>query len=185
MDSKASKVEENADTGTATLIASASGVEVLGKLGSGSRRNAEGKRQASNSRSAGDPSGSGAGLFHRATVQPDGAEGGRQSGGEGYRPSRGLPLFDPVKIKVRNLPEHVSCTAAEVPAGKAEFRLVFEADESAPPGQFDIELISSTEIRLGKKKRNYTIDPVKTRLIIIILGSATAEASAKAPGEDS
>ena len=182
LDEKASKVEENADTGTVTLIASARTTEVLGKLdlvleGTLKINGKEVTVEAPAIRVEVVPAYSIQLLSNQTELK---AGGKAELRGIVHRePS----VSEPVKIEVRNLPEHVSCTAAEVPARTAELRLVCEANTAAKPGQFDIEVTSSTEIAVGKKKRNYSIDPVKTRLVI--LGSATAEASARASGEGS
>jgi len=73
----------------------------------------------------------------------------------------------PVMVKADNLPPHVSCRQAEVGPQVEEFHLSCEAAPAAAPGEFPIELVSSSTLA-GREKESvpYTIPPVTVQLII-------------------
>ena len=76
------------------------------------------------------------------------------------------PVFTaPVTIKADNLPFQVSCQPAEVPVKTTEFRLSCQAGAAALPGEYEIELASSSTLA-GRDKESvpYTIPSVPLKL---------------------
>ncbi|MDA2930324.1 hypothetical protein MYX84_10310 [Acidobacteria bacterium AH-259-O06] len=78
------------------------------------------------------------------------------------------PAFlQPVTIKAENLPPGLSCLPTEVATEEEEFRLTCEARPSAVPGDYTIELNSSSTLTgYDKEKVPYRIPPVEARLIV-------------------
>ncbi len=84
----------------------------------------------------------------------------------------------PVTVKAENLPVQVTCRPMEVAAKTEEFRLPCQAGPSAAPGEYEIELVSSSTLAgRDKEKVPYTIPPVKARLIVPAPGKVVAEAN--------
>ncbi len=78
------------------------------------------------------------------------------------------PAFSaPVTVKAENLPLQVSCRPAEVAGAAAQFSLACEAGPGALPGEYEIEITSSSMLA-GRDKENvpYTIPAVKARLVV-------------------
>ena len=76
-------------------------------------------------------------------------------------------FFSPVTIRVDNLPLHVSCPTVEIPGDVEQFRLLCEAGSSAEPGEYEIDIASSSELATRRTKRvPLRMSPVKARLIV-------------------
>lgn len=75
-------------------------------------------------------------------------------------------ISGPVKVELAGVPEKISCGAVEVPPDKDNFRVACQSDPAAPPGEFEIEVASSVEVKEGEDKVKYSFDPVKARLVI-------------------
>ncbi len=73
----------------------------------------------------------------------------------------------PLALKAEGLPVGVSCASASAAAKATEFRLSCEAAATAAPGEYDIEIQSSSTLA-GRDKENvpYSIPPAKAKLII-------------------
>jgi len=77
------------------------------------------------------------------------------------------PTFnEPVTIKADFLPDRVASQPIEVPGDKDEFRLVFQAEASAPPGEHQIQLVFSSVVGNQERKVPYKIPPVVMRLFV-------------------
>ena len=80
---------------------------------------------------------------------------------------REAEFFSPVTIRADNLPLHVSCPTVEVPGDVEQFQLLCEAGSSAEPGEYEIEIASSSELATRRAKRvPLRMPPVKARLIV-------------------
>ena len=76
-------------------------------------------------------------------------------------------FFSPVTIRVDNLPLRVSCPTVEVPGDVEQFQLLCQADSTAEPGEYAIEIASSSELATRRAKRvPLRMPPVKARLIV-------------------
>ena len=76
-------------------------------------------------------------------------------------------FFSPVTIRVDNLPLHVSCPTVEVPGDVEQFKLMCDAGSTAEPGEYEIEIASSSELATRRAKRvPLRMPPVKARLIV-------------------
>ena len=76
-------------------------------------------------------------------------------------------FFSPVTIRLDNLPLHVSCPTVEVPGDVEQFQLMCEAESTAEPGEYEIEIASSSELATRRAKRvPLRLPPVKARLIV-------------------
>ena len=83
------------------------------------------------------------------------------------RVQREPEFFSPVTIRIDNLPLHVSCPTVEVPGDVEQFKLMCEADSTAEPGEYEIEIASSSELATRRAKRvPLRMPPVKARLIV-------------------
>ncbi len=71
-----------------------------------------------------------------------------------------------IKVGVEGLPEHVIGSEIAIPSNQDNFRLVFQADPEAKPGEFEIHLTSSATIP-GKEGQDYRIPELKARLRIL------------------
>jgi hypothetical protein len=72
----------------------------------------------------------------------------------------------PVSITAEFLPSHVSCRPAELHA-ETEYRLSCEAEASAKPGEYEVQLTpASVVMSLDKREVPYKIAPVTAKLII-------------------
>jgi hypothetical protein len=71
----------------------------------------------------------------------------------------------PITIKADNLPLQVTCAGAEVSAGTVDFRLACQTGPGVQPGDYEIELASSSTLA-GRDKENvpYTIPAVSVKL---------------------
>jgi hypothetical protein len=71
----------------------------------------------------------------------------------------------PVTLRADNLPLHVTCRETQAAAKQVEFRIACQAGPEAQPGDYDIELASSSTLA-GRDKENvpYTIPPVPLKL---------------------
>ena len=79
--------------------------------------------------------------------------------------SRAEGFSEPVDIRVENLPPGVSCAPVHVDRGEDEFGIPCEALDSSPPGDYDVELISSSVFPDHEKENvPYSIPPVQARL---------------------
>ena len=78
------------------------------------------------------------------------------------------PLFDqPVTLKLENFPRGVSCSSVEVPPGESECRIHRTAEDWDSPGEYTIELTSSSMLAGREKERvPYSIPPVKASLVV-------------------
>ena len=78
------------------------------------------------------------------------------------------PLFDqPVTIKPEGFPRGVLCSPVEVPADVSEFRISCRAESWVSPGEYSIELSSSSVLaRREKEKVPYSIPPVPASLVV-------------------
>jgi hypothetical protein len=73
----------------------------------------------------------------------------------------------PVSITAEFLPSHVSCRPAELHAAETEYRLSCEAEASAKPGEYEVQLTpASVVVGLDKREVPYKIAPVTAKLII-------------------
>ena len=73
----------------------------------------------------------------------------------------------PVTVRADNLPLGVECAAAEISGAPDEYRLECKADESAKPGEYEIEL-APTSVLAGRDTElvPYKIDAVATRISV-------------------
>jgi hypothetical protein len=72
----------------------------------------------------------------------------------------------PVKIKVADPPDKVSCAPIEVPEDKSEFRVVCEAAPDVQAGDFEIHLLSSAVIPGRNDQREYNFPPLAAHLVV-------------------
>ena len=73
----------------------------------------------------------------------------------------------PVTVKAHYLPAKVSCETAEVAAEDEEFRLLCQAESSARPGQYGIELMSSSMlVTRSEEQKPLTMPVLKAQLIL-------------------
>jgi hypothetical protein len=72
----------------------------------------------------------------------------------------------PVKIKIADPPEKVSCPAIEVPNGTSEFRLACKASPDTQGGDFEVHLLSSATIPGRKDNREYNFPPLAAHLVV-------------------
>jgi hypothetical protein len=73
---------------------------------------------------------------------------------------------EPVAIRADFVPDRVTSRPVEVLAGKEEFRMVFDAQNSAPQGEHQIQLVSSSVVGNQTLKIPYKIPPVMIRLLV-------------------
>jgi hypothetical protein len=104
------------------------------------------------------------------TIEPAAAGATLRPGGKGELTGKIAwePAFSsPVAIKVEGLPVGVSCAPAQAAAKATEFHLSCEAGSAATPGEYEIEIQSSSTLA-GRDKENvpYSIPPVKAKLIV-------------------
>ena len=71
-----------------------------------------------------------------------------------------------VKLEAQDLPDHVTCTPAEIAAGGREFILDCEAATGVKPGSFEIRIASSAPETGRKAKAEYKIADVPAKLTI-------------------
>jgi len=84
------------------------------------------------------------------------------------------PSFsEPVTLKADFLPDKVSSQLVEVSGNQEEFRLTFQADASAVPGNHDFQLVSSSFTGSKEKKVPYKIPPLVLRLIVSPTGTSS------------
>ena len=81
--------------------------------------------------------------------------------------SRSEGFHGRVDIRVENLPPGLSCAAVQVERGEDQFGILCEALDSSQPGEYDIELVSSSVLP-DQEKENlpYRIPAVQARLIV-------------------
>ncbi len=83
------------------------------------------------------------------------------------RVQREPEFFSPVTIRVDNLPLRVSCPTVEVPGDVEKFQLMCQAESTAEPGEYEIEIASSSELATRRAKRvPLRMPPIKARLIV-------------------
>ena len=83
------------------------------------------------------------------------------------RVSRSEGFNEWVDIHVENLPPGVSCAPVHVDSGEDQFAIPCEALDSSPPGDYDIELISSSVFPDHEKENvPYSIPAVQARLTV-------------------
>ena len=81
--------------------------------------------------------------------------------------SRSEGFNEPIDIHVENLPPGVSCAAVLVDTGEDQFGIPCEALDSSQPGDFDVELISSSVFPDHEKENvPYSIPAVQARLTV-------------------
>jgi hypothetical protein len=84
------------------------------------------------------------------------------------------PTFsEPVTLKADFLPDKVSSQSVEIPGNQEEFRLTFQADASAVPGEHDFQLVSSSLTGSKEKKVPYKISPLVLRLVVSTAGTTS------------
>jgi hypothetical protein len=77
----------------------------------------------------------------------------------------------PVTVKADNLPLGVKCSAAEISGAPEQYRLECEADDSAKPGDYEIELAPTSVLASRDTELvPYKIEPVTTHLSITKAG---------------
>jgi hypothetical protein len=104
-----------------------------------------------------------------ATVQP----GGRVelSG----RLIREPEFQQPVIVKLDNAPAGMKCASSDAPANATEYRIVCEAGTTVKPGEYPIQLSSSSSvIGLDKRQTSYSIAPVEGKLVVSAAPATTA-----------
>jgi hypothetical protein len=84
------------------------------------------------------------------------------------------PSFnEPVTIKADSLPDKITSEPVQVLPGKDEFRMVFEAQTSASPGEHQIQLAFSSVIGNQERKVPYKIPPREIRLLVARLETSS------------
>ena len=79
--------------------------------------------------------------------------------------SRSEGFSEWVDIHVENLPPGVTCAKVHVDSGEDQFGILCEALDSSPPGEYEVELISSSVLPYHEKENvPYSIPPVQTRM---------------------
>ena len=93
--------------------------------------------------------------------------------------SRSEGFAERVDIRVENLPPGLTCAPVHVDSGEDQFGIPCEALDSSQPGEYTVELISSSVLP-GYEKENvpYTVPAVRARLIV----KAHREAASGKPG---
>ena len=72
-----------------------------------------------------------------------------------------------VDIRIENLPPGVSCAPVHVDRGEDQFAIPCKALDSSPPGDYDVELISSSVLPYHEKENvPYSIPAVPARLTV-------------------
>jgi hypothetical protein len=79
---------------------------------------------------------------------------------------RQFPFQEAVHLKVEDLPLHVTSAPVDVPPGESTFRLEFQADPAAQPGEHEVRLVATAQMEGRKDNKDYTIPDVKLRLRI-------------------
>ncbi len=83
------------------------------------------------------------------------------------RVSRSEGFSEGVDIHVENLPPGVNCAQVHVDAGEDRFDILCEALDSSFPGEYEVELISSSVLPYHEKESvPYNIPPVQARLTV-------------------
>ncbi len=83
------------------------------------------------------------------------------------RVSRSEGFSEGVDIHVENLPPGVNCAQVHVDAGEDRFDILCEALDSSFPGDYEVELISSSVLPYHEKESvPYNIPPVQARLTV-------------------
>jgi hypothetical protein len=80
-----------------------------------------------------------------------------------------------IRIHAEDLPEHVKCTAAVVPADQRDFTLRCEAAAEAARGSFPIRIASNAPDTGRKEKEDYKIADLDAKLVV---GEAASKAAA-------
>ena len=81
--------------------------------------------------------------------------------------SRDTEFTSAVHLSAQNLPLGVECEERELGPQDTEYRLACQAEKSAQPGEYEIELISRATLVGPRNTRvPYRVDPVKTRLVV-------------------
>jgi hypothetical protein len=72
----------------------------------------------------------------------------------------------PVTVAAEYLPAHVTCQPVEVRTA-SEYRMTCEADASAKPGSYEVQLTPASVVTgLDKREMPYKVAPVTAKLII-------------------
>ncbi len=71
-----------------------------------------------------------------------------------------------IRIKVEDLPDHVSCPEVVVPAGKTAFVLACDAGAEAKRGSFDVRVASTAPDTGRKQKAEYKIPDLNMKLAV-------------------
>ena len=79
---------------------------------------------------------------------------------------RQSPFQEAVHLKVEDLPMHVTSLPVDVPPGESAFRLEFQADPAAQPGEHEVRLVATAQMEGRKDNKDYTIPDVKLRFRI-------------------
>ena len=79
---------------------------------------------------------------------------------------RQSPFQEAVHLKVEDLPLDVTSAPVDVPPGESTFRLEFQADPAAQPGEHEVRLVATAQMEGRKDNKDYTIPDVKLRLRI-------------------
>jgi hypothetical protein len=79
---------------------------------------------------------------------------------------RQSPFQEAVHLKVEDLPLHVTSAPVDVPPGETTFRLEFQADPAAQPGEYEVRLVATAQMEGRKDNKDYTIPDAKLRLTI-------------------
>src|SRR4029450_3783260 len=79
---------------------------------------------------------------------------------------RQSPFQEAVHLKVEDLPLEVTSAPVDVPPGESTFRLEFQADPAAQPGEHEVRLVATAQMEGRKDNKDYTIPDVKLRLRI-------------------
>ena len=95
------------------------------------------------------------------------------------RVSRSEGFSEPVDIRVENLPPGLTCAPVHVGSGEDQFAIPCEALASSQPGDYAVELISSSVLPDHEKENvPYSIPAVQARLMV----KAHREAESQKPG---
>ena len=81
--------------------------------------------------------------------------------GEVHRQS---PFEETVHLKMENLPLHVTSTPVDVAKGDSKFKIEFQADPSAQPGEYEVRLVATAKMDGRKDNKDYTIPDMKSAI---------------------
>ncbi len=71
----------------------------------------------------------------------------------------------PVTVKAENLPLGVRCETVQVPPAQTDYAIPCEADPTAPPGEYEVEIQASSKLS-DEETTPYNVQPGSAKLVI-------------------